>query len=141
MSIGERISKERKRLKLTQAEFALKMGVSLSSQKRFEANERTPSVHYITALAKTGADSVYVISGDLGFVMSGSRNPFEQVAALTVFDNAVSKSLALASLQLDIEGFATMTSTIQSDNTADIMDKVLDALIENSPTLQARLKK
>lgn len=133
MSIGDRISKERKRLKLTQAEFALKMGVSLSSQKRFEANERAPSVHYIGDMAKLGAD--------IGYVMSGGRSPFEQISVWPIFDSDVSKSLALAALQLDIEGFAEMTSAIKSDNAADIMEGVLDALIENSPTLQARIKK
>jgi len=133
MSIGERITEERKRLKLTQAEFALKMGVSLSTQKRFEGNERAPSVHYIGDLAKAGVD--------IGFVMSGGRSPFEQISVWPIFDSDVSKSLAVAALQLDIEGFTEMTSTIKSDNAADIMALVLDALIENSPPLQARLKK
>lgn len=63
MNIGERIARERKRLGQSQAGFAKKVGVSLSSQKRYESGERTPDVEYLAAIAPVGIDINYVLNG------------------------------------------------------------------------------
>jgi transcriptional regulator with XRE-family HTH domain len=59
--IGERIAEERKRLGMSQADFAKAIGVSLSSQKRYEKGEISPSVTYLTAAKKQGVNVSYLI--------------------------------------------------------------------------------
>ena len=130
MSIGERIAEERKRLRLTQAVFAEKLGVSLSSQKRYEINNRAPNVHYIGAIAEIGVDVAYV--------MTGSHDPRKRLSFAVAFDRLAAETLALAALDLDTESFADAVSTIQCDS-KEYFSAVLDALIKNSSPLQDRL--
>lgn len=63
MGIAERIISERKRLSLSQAEFAHRAGVSLSSQKRYEKGERNPDTTYLDALRLLGIDPNYLVFG------------------------------------------------------------------------------
>lgn len=63
MGIAERIVSERKRLGLSQAEFASKAGVSLSSQKRYEKGERDPDSSYIEAIEPIGVDRFFLNFG------------------------------------------------------------------------------
>ena len=46
---------------------------------------------------------------------------------------------AIAALDLDVEGFSQMTSSINMENELELRRALLDALIENSPPLQERL--
>jgi len=63
MGIAERIVIERKRLGLSQAEFASKSGVSLSSQKRYEKGERDPDSSYLEAIESIGVDRFFITFG------------------------------------------------------------------------------
>lgn len=63
MGVAERIASERKRLGLSQAEFASKAGVSLSSQKRYEKGERDPDSSYLEAIKSIGADGFFITFG------------------------------------------------------------------------------
>lgn len=130
MSIGERIAEERKRLGFTQGGFAEKLGVSLSSQKRYETNDRAPNIHYIGSIANIGVDIAYV--------MAGSRDQRKNLAFAVDFDIRAAESLALAALDLDTESFAEAVSTIRRESKKDY-SAVLDALIKNSPPLLERL--
>lgn len=133
MSIGERISEERKRLGLTQAVFAEKLGVSLSSQKRYETSERVPNIYYIGALEKVGVDAAYV--------MTGSHAPDERLQFYSVLDRQTAELLVLFALQLDIDGFGNAVGEITAEKgTPEFLRHVLDALIENSGPLKERLK-
>jgi transcriptional regulator with XRE-family HTH domain len=67
MNIGARIASERKALGYSQAAFAEQVSVSLSSQKRYEKDERAPDTAYLTAISKVGVD--------IGFVLTGERQP------------------------------------------------------------------
>jgi transcriptional regulator with XRE-family HTH domain len=67
MNIGARISSERKTLGYSQAAFAEQVSVSLSSQKRYEKDERAPDTAYLAAISKVGVD--------IGFVLTGERQP------------------------------------------------------------------
>lgn len=132
MSIGERIAEERKRLELTQAAFADKLSISLSSQKRYETSERVPNIYYIGALEKIGVDVAYV--------MTGSHAPNERLQFYSTLDRQTSELLALFALQLDKEGFADAVGEITSAiGTPEFFHSALDALIENSPPLLERL--
>lgn len=49
---GQRIRTIRKSLKLTQEEFSKKCGVSLTSLRRYEANERQPNMSVLVGMAE-----------------------------------------------------------------------------------------
>ncbi|MBF0583082.1 MAG: XRE family transcriptional regulator [Magnetococcales bacterium] len=68
---GERIQEERKRLKLSQTEFASAGGVVLNTQFTYEKNKRIPDAKYLAAIAKAGADVTYILTG----VRSEERRP------------------------------------------------------------------
>lgn len=70
MAIGERIAEERKRLGLSQAAFADLVGVSFSSQRRYENDSRSPDTGYLGSLRKHGIDVEYVISGRAKYIGS-----------------------------------------------------------------------
>ena len=131
MSIGERIAEERKRLGFTQAAFAQRLGVSLSSQKRYEIDDRSPDIHYVGAMAEVGSDVAYIIMG--------TRATKDQVRFYSKFDRDTSEQLALTALHLDVENFADAVSQIPEDSPQFWRD-IVYALIENSPTLQEAIK-
>ena len=132
MSIGERIAEERKRLGLTQVAFAEKLGVSLSSQKRYEKSERAPNIYYIGAIEKIGVDAAYV--------MTGSHASDERIQFYSVLDRQAAELLVLFALQLDRVGFADAVGAITATTgSPEFLCSVLDALIENSPPLLERL--
>ena len=74
MGIAERIISERKRLALSQEEFAKRTGVSLSSQKRYEKGERDPDSTYLEAVKALGVD--------VGFLLFAVRVSDEMIRAL-----------------------------------------------------------
>lgn len=132
MSIGDRITEERKRLRFTQAAFANKLGISLSSQKRYETNNGVPDLHYMAGLAELDVDVAYV--------MTGSRTPRERLRFLSGFERMSAELFALTALHLDVGGFADSVEAITAiEGTPEFLSLVIDALIENSPPLQERL--
>lgn len=62
MNIGERLIQERKRLGLSQTAFAKQIGVSLSSQKRYELGEREPDISYLERALRMGMDISYLLT-------------------------------------------------------------------------------
>lgn len=65
ISIGQRLREERKRLGLSQTEFAKAVGVHLNTQSRYEKGEREPDTAYLDAIRKAGVDVGYVIGYSL----------------------------------------------------------------------------
>jgi transcriptional regulator with XRE-family HTH domain len=63
MSFGKRLSEERKRIGLNQTEFGKIGGVTKTSQVNYESGERSPNVDYWQAIASTGADVQYILTG------------------------------------------------------------------------------
>ncbi|APB99647.1 helix-turn-helix domain-containing protein [Polynucleobacter asymbioticus] len=63
-NLGGRIRVERKRLGLTQAEFAKRVGVKVLAQGAYEGGRREPRASYFELAAKIGADSVYLLTGN-----------------------------------------------------------------------------
>lgn len=61
--LGKRLAEERKRLGLSQSAFADLIGVSFSSQRRYEDGRSSPDTLYLDSLRKHGVDVEYVISG------------------------------------------------------------------------------
>ena len=63
MSIGTRIASARKKLGYSQTAFAERVDVSLSSQKRYEKDERDPDTAYLSAISEAGVDIVFILAG------------------------------------------------------------------------------
>ncbi len=61
MSVGKRIAEERKRMGFSQSVFAELVGVSFSSQRRYEDGTRSPDTAYLESLRKQGMDVNYVL--------------------------------------------------------------------------------
>jgi len=61
VGVGERIAEERKRKGLSQAAFAKLVGVSFSSQRRYENGSRDPDTAYLDALWRIGVNVRYVV--------------------------------------------------------------------------------
>ncbi|QRQ89129.1 helix-turn-helix transcriptional regulator [Cupriavidus oxalaticus] len=62
-TIGERLKAERLRLGLTQAEFGEALGVAKNVQSRYERGDRSPDPVYLAAIARSGVDVLYVLTG------------------------------------------------------------------------------
>lgn len=73
---NKRLRKERERLGFSQAEAALALGVSLSTQGAYEAGTRVPDYTYLARLSRVeGVDTMYVLAGvGDGKTDSGSFN-------------------------------------------------------------------
>lgn len=64
MSVGKRIAEERKRRGLSQSAFAELVGVSFSSQRRYEDGRSDPDTAYIASLRGIDCDVDYILTGD-----------------------------------------------------------------------------
>ena len=64
MTTGRRLKEERERLGFNQTDFAAIGGVGRKSQFNYEDDERKPDADYLAAIATTGADVRYIITGD-----------------------------------------------------------------------------
>lgn len=62
-TFGERLKKERLRLKSNQSDFALIGGVQKNAQINYEKGERSPDADYLQRIAAHGADVLYLLTG------------------------------------------------------------------------------
>lgn len=63
MNISDRLREERERLGLNQVEFGSIGGVKKLAQINYEKGERHPDSAYLAAIAATGADVLYILTG------------------------------------------------------------------------------
>lgn len=63
VSFCERLRAERTRLGLNQTDFAALAGVTKKTQMLYEAGDRAPDTHYLTAVTQAGVDMYYLITG------------------------------------------------------------------------------
>lgn len=63
MSWYNRLKEERKRLKIKQKDFAEELEMSVQGIIQYEKGARKPSLEYIDALIKKGADIQYIYTG------------------------------------------------------------------------------
>lgn len=122
ISIGERLREEREALGKTQGEFAAVAGAAnvpgatRQSQAKYEKGLAAPSAAYMAAIAATGADVLYILTGKRGGVVldAGERQ------LLTLFKDA-SKEVRHAALGalLGAKAGATQTARdVTMSNTA-----------------------
>lgn len=97
-SIGGRIREERKKLQLSQADFAKTAGCSRNAQAIYERNESLPGAAYLLSLHGMGIDTLYILTGhrtpDIGEV---SNDEIELIKLFRAAPLAV-KSAVLAAL-------------------------------------------
>jgi transcriptional regulator with XRE-family HTH domain len=62
-SMGARISEERSRLGMTQAELAAALGLSRNSVSLYEADKHLPGAEVLLGLHQIGVDVLYVLTG------------------------------------------------------------------------------
>lgn len=60
---GQRLKEERKRLKMSQADFAQIGGCQRLAQLQYEAESTAPTTRYLNAIGAAGADLAYLILG------------------------------------------------------------------------------
>ena len=61
--ISDRLREQREALGMTQAELAEKCGIAARSQRNYESGERSPDADYMAAIARAGADVLYILTG------------------------------------------------------------------------------
>lgn len=61
--LSSRLREERERLGMNQEQFAEIGGAARKSQMRYESGERSPDAEYLVALARSGVDVHYIITG------------------------------------------------------------------------------
>jgi transcriptional regulator with XRE-family HTH domain len=75
-TFSERLRQERKRLGLSQTDFAKALGVHLNTQSRYEKGHTEPDTAYLEALSQVGVDAVYVLTGmPRGFSQEEAARP------------------------------------------------------------------
>lgn len=65
-SFSDRLREERNRLELNQPDFGLIGGVGKQSQINYESGKRFPDADYLMSIASTGADLLYILTGQRG---------------------------------------------------------------------------
>ena len=63
MGISDRIREERQRLGLSQEQLGAIAGVRKQAQLTYEKGDRHPDTLYLAAIAETGADVLYILTG------------------------------------------------------------------------------
>jgi transcriptional regulator with XRE-family HTH domain len=87
VSVGKRLAEERKRIGLSQSAFAEHVGVSFSSQRRYEDGRSSPDTAYLDAIRRVGVDVSYVIGPNTGVRVGGSMSG--EARAATGGDNII----------------------------------------------------
>lgn len=64
VSIGDRLREERQRLDLNQTQMGESGGVTKKTQMLYEAGDRFPDAAYLAAVAKSGVNIGYVVTGE-----------------------------------------------------------------------------
>lgn len=65
LTIGNRLTRERKRLGYSQTALAIKLGRSKATQVKYESDETRPDAEYFLSMFELGADIHYIITGEL----------------------------------------------------------------------------
>ena len=63
VNIGDRLKEERERLRMTQESFSVAGGAGKRAYIRYEQGERLPDAGFLAALSASGADVLYIVTG------------------------------------------------------------------------------
>lgn len=82
--VGARLTEVRKDLGLSQAAFAELVGVSLSSQRRYENGTRSPDTDYLAGLKRCGIDVDFVLTS-----IGVTQAEYENLKAIQAFQGII----------------------------------------------------
>lgn len=119
---GNRLKQERKRLGLSQADFAEELGIHRNTQAKYEAGERDPDVSYYESAAKIGVSIPYIIEGERADAATGPsmrlvENLFADASKLGL-TNLFPKALAYLTYLIssnDVHSLSGFDDTMDSD--------------------------
>ena len=63
VNIGDRLKEERERLRMTQESFSVAGGAGKRAYIRYEQGERLPDAGFLAAISASGADVLYIVTG------------------------------------------------------------------------------
>ncbi len=121
--IGERLKAERERLGFTQPAFGAIGGVQKLAQLKYEKGERFPGADYLAAVAKVGADILYIVTG----THSAATLSSDEVQLLENF-RAAPTSVKMATIAAVSAG-----ATSRTQNFHGAVGQVAQGNIENAP--------
>lgn len=77
MSIGERLKIWREHLQLSQQQFCKQTGIAMRTYQSYENDERSPGSSLLTAIAKTGLNLNWLLTGDghMQMALSSTNQP------------------------------------------------------------------
>lgn len=108
--IGDRLKEERKRLGLSQAQLAEKIGIHRNTQNRYESGGREPDASYLNLIRGIGIDVEYVMTG----VGEDEADLYEQTVVRLVFSLCSELGIDHAHTdKLIADAFAIEKSTVQ----------------------------
>lgn len=82
MTVGLRLRDERRRLGLTQKQFAQLGGVTPNTQINYEASRRSPNNAYWMTVAQLGVDIQYVLTGVRSYNLEHMTSEIKEPAML-----------------------------------------------------------
>lgn len=114
---AKNLSNERKRLKLTQAEFAHSCGVKPASQFLYEKGERTPNAEYLLKASLLGVHIGYLFEGSTSMRSLDKISPVELGKIYKQCDDQCRDSVGrLLDLELRTATFISMVETVTNKN-------------------------
>lgn len=96
VDIGARLKQERERLGKSQTDFGVAAGVGRQSQFNYESGARVPDANYLAAIAKLGADVLFIVVGEESF--EHVKAPTAEEAQLLALYRASSPDVRRAAL-------------------------------------------
>nr|BDD47129.1 hypothetical protein 8 [Saccharospirillaceae bacterium] len=106
-TFGERLREERKRLGINQSEIGRIGGVSKHSQINYENGSRSPTAAYLQAVAASGVDVNYVLTGE----RPGSGNTVD-VQQFEVIGRALDHMLSESNRKLSTQGLVMVAALV-----------------------------
>lgn len=127
INISERLIVERRRLSLTQDEFATAGGISKRAYCNYEAGSRTCDAEFLAGIAKIGVDVQFILTG----VYSANRSAVTAASKADTAEDAEAVSLS--------ERAAVLLSNYEQCTTPmkDAIDRTVRALANRNKTEMA----
>ncbi|MEB0040788.1 MULTISPECIES: helix-turn-helix domain-containing protein [unclassified Pseudomonas] len=112
--IGVRLRKERERLGLSQKAFGQRGGVATNAQSNYENGTRYPKSEYFVAVAETGIDILFVLTGKATPPCSYDLSQDEESVLISFRSLQRQDQEALSRLTTTIAGLLTASSKNES---------------------------
>lgn len=103
---------------MSQQAMADRLGVSLRSQQNYEAGIRTPDATYLTALAASGADVLYVLTGQRSVTAMSAAQPLARDEEILLDNYRNLPADAKAAIKATSDAFARTARGAKRDKAA-----------------------